>query len=148
MTRQVITVKMDDSLEAVARLMTERRISGFPVVWPDGRIVGVISEGDLLRRFRSVQVPSFLSILGGLFPVGSLEVLEREIREIAALKVSEVMSRPAITASPDWTVERAAGVMIEKQINRLPVTDAEGRVVGIVTRADLVRQMAGSAGGA
>lgn len=147
MTRDVIAVGIDDPLQEVARLMSEHNVSGFPVLSQDGRVVGVISEGDLIRRYRTLQLPTFVAVLGALVPVGSLGALERQIREIASVKVSEIMSRPAITARPDWSVARAADAMIRHRINRLPVVDAAGSLVGIITRADLVRTMAGPPAG-
>lgn len=141
MTRDVIAVKADDPLQEVARLMNEHHISGFPVLFEDGRIVGVISEGDLIRRYQTLRMPTFAAVLGALVPVGPPGALERQIREIASTKVSEIMSRPAITARPDWPVSQAADVMIRQGINRLPVVDAAGSLVGIVTRADLIRAM-------
>ncbi len=147
MTREVVTVGAEDLLTDVARRMSELGVSGFPVVWPDGRVAGVISEGDLLKRWRALHIPTFVSILGGMFPVGSLTELEREIREIAAVKVAEIMSRPAVTARPDWTLGQAAQAMMSHQVNRLPVIDEAGRLVGILTRADLIRTLAGAGKG-
>lgn len=141
MTRDVITVRPDDPLQEVAKLMSTHHVSGFPVIWSDGQVVGVITEGDFLRRYRTLRVPTFVDILGGLFPLTSLAAVEREIREISSIKVSEIMSRPAVTARPDWTVGQAADVMIQHGINRLPVADSSGHLVGIVTRADLIKAM-------
>ncbi len=146
MTRDVVVVGADDSLQDVARLMARHRVSGFPVV-QGGRVVGVISEGDLVRRFRALRVPLFVDVLGGVFPLGSLAEVERTLREIASVKVSDLMSRPAVTARPEWTLQRASEEMVRRRINRLPVVDEEGRLVGIVTRVDLVRTMAGAAEG-
>lgn len=143
MTRDVRTVKPNDHLTDVARLMIEEGISGCPVIADNGEVIGVISEGDLLKRWQELKIPSFIGIFGGLFPVGSLAALEKQIREIAALQVSEVMSRPAITAIPEWTVAQAAQAMMRNRVNRLPVIDGRGRLVGIITRADLVRTLAG-----
>ncbi len=77
-----------------------------------------------------------------MFPTGSLHLLEQQLREIAAVKVADVMSRPAITARVDWTLAEAARKMMRHGVKRLPVVDGEGRLVGIVTRADLVRALA------
>lgn len=142
MTREVLTASPDDLLSEVARRLVERGVSGLPVVWSDGRVVGVISEGDLLKRWQALQVPSFVSILGGMFPTGSLQFLEQQVRQIAAVKVADVMTRPAVTAAPEWSVAEAARAMMRHGVKRLPVVDPEGRLVGIVTRADLIRAMA------
>lgn len=145
MSRNTIVVGPDDPLEEVARLMSKHNVSGFPVVGPNGEVIGVISEGDLLRRYRSLEMPVFVDILGGLFPLKPLSAVERQLREIVSTKVSEIMSQPAVTARSEWILEQAANTMIRHRINRLPVVDSANRPVGIVTRADLVRTLAGPA---
>ncbi len=141
MTREVLAFHPEDALEDVARVIVEKGVSGFPVVDRSGRVVGVITEGDLLRRYRSVRIPPFLDLLGGVFPLGSLSEVEEAIREMAATRVSEVMSRSPVTARPEWPVEKVAELMWRHRIKRLPVVDEEGKLVGIVSRGDLVRAL-------
>lgn len=133
MSRDVVTVDVSTSLREVAALLTERRISGVPVVSGDGRVLGVVSEADILAKERggSNGRHGFLGFL-------------REDRTLAELKLEartagEAMSAPAITIGPTRPVAEAAGVMIDQGVNRLPVVDAEGTLLGIVTRADLVK---------
>lgn len=141
MTREVISFRPEDPLEEVARAVAEKGISGFPVVDRSRRVVGVITEGDLIRRYRAVRIPPFIDLLGGVFPLGSLSEVEEAIREMASTRVEEIMARSPVTVRPEWPVERAAELMWRHRIKRLPVVDEEGRLVGIVSRADLVRAL-------
>jgi CBS domain-containing protein len=134
MTRGVVTVPPELSLREVARTLTEHQISGVPVVDEDGAILGVVSEADLLVKQLSRPVSRRLPlewILGERHDPA-------ELRRRAATTASEAMSAPAVTIDAGRPLREAAAVMIDRSVNRLPVT-ADGRLVGIVTRADLVR---------
>jgi len=132
MTKQVQTVAPETPLREVAKLLAEQRISGLPVV-DDGKLVGVVSEADILIKERGSN-PG----LGGL--VGLLFDETADIaRKLQALTAGQAMSSPPITIGPARPVSEAAGRMIDRIVNRLPVVDEEGTLLGIVTRADLVR---------
>jgi CBS domain-containing protein len=135
MTNAVLAVKPATTLKEVARLLVENRISGLPVVDDEIRVIGVISEADLLVK---EQDPGAFepSRLDRIF--GASEEL-RELRAKAEARTAgEAMTSPAITIEASRSLHQAAGVMIERRVNRLPVV-RDGRLVGIVTRADLVR---------
>jgi CBS domain-containing protein len=137
MTRDVVTVTPETPLKEVARRLVELRMSGMPVVGADGAVVGVISEADLLAK------ESHESEDGGAIS----RLLHRpdpsDKAKLAARAAGEAMTSPAITVEPYWTIPTVAQMMLEHGINRLPVVQA-GRLVGIVTRADLVRAFARS----
>jgi CBS domain-containing protein len=132
MTRDVTTVAPDTPLKEVARVLTDLGVSGLPVV-EGGAVVGVVSEADILLKERGVQPPHH-GLVGLLFSEG-VDVGEK----LRAMTAGEAMTTPAITVSPGRAVSEAAGKMIDAHVNRLPVVDEEGALVGIVTRADLVR---------
>lgn len=132
MTREVRTVSPDASLKDVAEMLSELRVSGLPVV-QDGRILGVVSEADILTKERG-EAPNLGGLLGALFEDRS------EVRaKLQATTAGEAMTAPAITISAKRPVSDAAARMIDLGVNRLPVVDDAGMLVGIVTRADLVR---------
>ena len=137
MTVDVATVPADAPLRDVARMLIDRGISGIPVVDADGTVIGVISEADVLAKERK-ESENGRGALARLVHHGAGEVdAKREARV-----VSEAMTAPAITTVPYMSVASAAGLMLEHGVNRLPVIDGGGRLVGIVTRADLVRAFA------
>jgi CBS domain-containing protein len=142
MTRDVITVSPATPIHEAARLMVKHRVSGLPVIDADGRVVGIISDGDLiLRQRRRKETPWWHSF----FTNG--EQIAREYQRAVGTTVGEVMSRPAVTISPVWGIEVAASILDSRNIRRLPVV-LDGRLVGIVSRADLIRALAASSGAA
>lgn len=133
MTKDVLTVAPETPLKDVAVLLSEKRISGAPVCAPDNNtVLGVISEADIIRKEQGLapEVHGAVRWFTRLFD-GELDKVEARI-------VSEAMTAPALTVRPFDSVSKAARLMVEHRVNRLPVT-VDGRLVGIVTRADLVR---------
>jgi len=138
MTREVVSTRPEAPLREVAVQLSERGISGLPVVGEAGEVVGVISEADLLVKEAGLtpRRPGLVAWL--LDPTDPKEQLKLEARVAA-----EAMTTPPITIAPYVSVASAAAEMLERGINRLPVV-RDGRLVGIVTRADLVRAFARS----
>jgi len=138
MTRQVVTVPPDASVPDVARLLLERRISAVPVVAPDGRLLGIVSEGDLIRR-PEVAGPRrrswWLSLLSGAGDDPA------EYVKAHGGRVGDVMTRPVVTVREDTAVADIARLLEERRIKRVPVVRS-GKLVGIVSRADLLRGLA------
>ena len=134
MTEDVLTVPTGKSLKETAKLLADTGISGLPVTDDDGNVVGVISEGDILFKERSPERRRGGSFAWLFFP----EMVENEAK-LDARTAGEAMSSPAITIGPDRPVGEAAARMLDDAVNRLPVVDADGKLLGIVTRADLVR---------
>ena len=133
MTTVVLTVRPETTLKDAAALLAERRISGLPVVGIGGQVVGVLSEGDILFKEagRTVKRPFVDRLL-------SLPPSERDAK-FAAATVGEAMTAPALTIGPRRPLTEVANTMIERGVKRLPVVDHAGNLIGIVTRADLVR---------
>jgi CBS domain-containing protein len=133
MTTKVLTVRPTTPLKDAAALLAEHRISGLPVVDEERRVLGVVSEGDILFKESGTQCQQgFFDRLLALPPTG-IDL------KLAARTVGEAMSVPALTIGPRRPVTVAATTMIEEGVNRLPVVDADERLIGIITRADLVR---------
>jgi len=132
MTKNLIFVKPDVDLHEAARILSENRISGMPVVDDNSRVVGVISEADILVLAGMKKEHTFKDILRNILgePVPARK---------SGNKVEDVMSFPPITSYADDDIAEAARVLDEKRIKRLPVVDAKGRLIGIVSRADIVR---------
>jgi CBS domain-containing protein len=130
MTTDPVTTSPDANLKEAARLMVRNQVSGLPVMDGD-KLVGILTEGDYLRREADREQPYRLSLLEALFGEGSSE-------GPAVEKVSEVMTEKVHTIAPDASISEAARVMSRKNIKRLPVVDADGRMLGIVSRADVV----------
>lgn len=136
MTRDVLTLRPEASLKEVARVLSGRGISGAPVVDEKGNLLGVVSEADVLAKEKGPGVrEGRVSRMLHARPAS-------EQAKAAASTTAEAMTAPAKTIAPWRSVAGAAEMMLEHEVNRLPVVDNAGRLVGIVTRADLVRAFA------
>ncbi|QOV34055.1 CBS domain-containing protein [Streptomyces ferrugineus] len=137
MTSEVIQARREMSYKEVARLLHGHRISGVPVVDHDDKVLGVISETDLIRR-QAAQAGRGTARRRFRIPA-----LRRSARAAAAkaraTTAEELMSTPAITVHPEQRVADAARVMERHRVERLPVVDEEDRLIGIATRRDLLR---------
>ena len=131
MNRDVVVVSPRMPLKEVARVLVNRHFSGVPVVDDEGKVLGVVSEGDILAKERG--------------PGGATSIFERALEletwanKHEARDAGEAMTAPAVTIGPLHSVSEAAALMLDRGVNRLPVVDADEKLVGIVTRADLVR---------
>lgn len=142
MTSPVITVSPDTSIQEVARLMRDRHISGVPVVSADHRLLGMITEVDLIARHAPAHEPHYFTLLSAVIPLGIDEYTryKEQVRQILAVNAEQLMTRKPSTVRPQDTLEHAAGLMVKPGHNSLPVVE-EGRLVGIITRTDLVRMI-------
>lgn len=116
MTTEVIAVSRDTGLREAARLMFRNRVSGLPVTEPDGTLIGIITEADFLR----------------------LEVERQEGARDQAVTVGEVMSIGVVTVRPEMEIYEAAKIMAVQEVKRLPVVDDDNRLLGVISRADIV----------
>jgi CBS domain-containing protein len=131
MTTEVLTVTPETPLKQVAEILARRGISGAPVVDEEMHVLGVVSEADIIVKESRVRQPDALSRM-------TLRRSNSMATKRSARTAGEAMTSPAITLTPSRRVDVAAALMLDRGINRLPIVDAQGVLVGIVTRADLV----------
>ena len=132
MTAHVIAVRKGASFKEMAERLREHRVSAFPVVDDDFTVIGVVSEADLLTK------EALDGGRTGMHGMISAMLHRREQQRAAALTAGDLMTHPAVTVKPGDTVEHAARLMYARRVKRLPVTDASGRLVGIISRADVL----------
>ncbi len=137
MTTDVATTDPDTLLKEAARELVRRRISGMPVVDSDLRVLGVVSEADILAKEGS-EPRGGGGFLQWLVDPGDPWITAR----FDAVTVGEAMSTPAQTITPNRPLAEAATIMLDEGVNRLPVVDTDGKLVGLVSRGDLVRAFA------
>jgi CBS-domain-containing membrane protein len=132
MTTRVVSVKKDASFRAMARALRAHRVSAFPVLDDDGKVIGVVSEADLLAKEALDSEPQGMpGMITGL-------LRHREHEKARGVNAGDVMTSPPVTVAPDERLERAARLMYTRKVKRLPVVSADGRLAGIVSRADLL----------
>ncbi len=137
MTSDVVQARYATPFKEITRLLNEHRISGLPVVDPDDHVIGVISETDLMTRQAEAE-PPYQPPRRFHRPALSKSARRRKAKA-AARTAGQLMSQPAITVQADKTIAEAARTMAAHRIERLPVVDEEDRLVGIVTRRDLLQ---------
>jgi CBS domain-containing protein len=142
MTPDPITVRPQTPLTEAITLLAERRISGLPVVDDQNRLVGVVSEGDLMWRESGVQTPPYLMLLDSVIFLENPLKYERELHKALGETVQEVMTKKPITISATQSLPDAAHLLTERQVHRLIVVDSDQTVVGVLTRGDVVRALA------
>lgn len=144
MTREPISVQPQTPIQTAIEILAKQRISGLPVLDDHGKLVGVISETDLMWRETDVRQPAFIKILDSVIYLDNPGRYEKELHKAIGQTVGEVMfSGHIVTIAPDKSIREAARLMHDKQVHRLLVVDAETTaLVGILTRGDIIRTMA------
>jgi CBS domain-containing protein len=129
MTTQVVAVKLGASFKEMAAALRENRVSAFPVIDDEGKVIGVVSEADMLAK-EVLNADHFGTITAMLH--------RREQDKADGLTARDLMTHPAVTVTPDDSVEQAARLMYTLQVKRLPVIDRGGFLVGIISRTDVL----------
>ena len=127
MTTEVVAVRRDTTFKEMAATLRRYRVSALPVVDDAGRVLGVVSEADLLAK-EALADPGLVAEL----------VHRKDVRKAEGLTAGDLMTRPPVTAAPDDPVEQAARMMHFMRVKRLPVVNSGGQLVGIVSRADVL----------
>jgi CBS domain-containing protein len=141
MTREVISASPDTTVNAIARLMAARGISGVPIVDQDERVVGVVTELDMIVRNTRFDPPAFFQILDGRIPLETPAHYRKRLQHMLGALARDVMTEDPATIGPAEDVETLAELLVKKGANPVPVVD-DGRLVGIVSRADIIKMMA------
>jgi CBS domain-containing protein len=139
MTTECITLTPDTDITAAAALLLEKKINGAPVL-DGGKVVGVLCQSDLVAQQKKVTLPSFFTLLDGVFPLSSHDQLEREMTKIAALKVGDAMTPAPTFVHPDTTIEDVATMMANEKLYTLPVVE-DDKLVGVVGKEDVLKTL-------
>jgi CBS domain-containing protein len=132
MTTRVISVTRGASFRVMAAALRKYRISAFPVLDDNGKVIGVVSEADMLAKQALESEPEGMpGMIAGL-------LRRKEHEKARGTTAGDLMTSPAVTVTPDDTLERAARLMYTRKVKRLPVVDANGHLVGVIGRADLL----------
>ena len=141
MTTDVIVANKNDIIANVANLLIKEKIGGLPVVDEENKVVGIISETDIMKKESHVDSPRMLNFIQGIIFLDDMKNFEDEMRSIAAYKVEDLISKDIITVNENDTFDYVANVMINKSINRVPVVDENNFLKGIICRYDIIKAM-------
>lgn len=142
MTREVVTVTTATSLKELASKFVETRFSNMPVLDDSGKLVGVISETDLIEQQKPLHIPTVMAFFDGVFYLDSQKSFKEQVDRVTATTVGELCNMKPVTCAPDATIREIAGLMSKHKVHLLPVVEA-GEMIGVVARLDLIRTMEG-----
>lgn len=142
MTRPVVCISPEATVADALELMLSKKVDGLPIVDDDNRVVGIITIADLLRRVRRQHPLAFGVFFAPwyYYVEGYTEAAER-VKRLLEMPVTEVCTHTVITCGPDGHVADVAGLMVDYRIKRVPVVEEDGRLVGIVSRSDIMRAL-------
>lgn len=138
MQRNVVSVNRNSSIEEIAEVLTSNKISGLPVLSDGGYLVGIVTEGDLLRRETTPRIPEFINLLGAVIYYHGVETYNEDFKKILAQKAADIMTEEVVTVKEGTDISEVADLMLKHNIKQVPVVDGS-KIVGMVCRADIVK---------
>lgn len=142
MNCDLITVTPSTPIADAVKLLVDRKISGLLVIDDENKLVGTISDSDLMWREKGPDQPPYMIFLGGVIYFQNPLTYDRDLHKALGQTVGEVMTPHAISISAELPLPEAARIMHDKKIHRLAVVDAERHPIGIITESDIVRAIA------
>jgi len=139
MTKDLITVSPDMEIVKAAKILLEEGINGVPVV-DRGKLVGILCQSDLIAQQKKLPVPSVFTLLDGFIPLGSTKQFEKAFQKIAATTVADAMTRNPVSVDPGTSIEKIAGLMVDRGFHTIPVVE-KGKLVGIVGKEDVLKTL-------
>jgi len=138
MTTPVITATPETDIKSLAKLLTKNQISGVPVVDQEGKLLGIVTESDLLLTEKPLHIPTFFVILDTLVYLENPFKLEKELQELTASTVADIYTPDCLTATAEMPVGKVANLMVTEKKYLLPVIDQNKKVIGIISRTDMM----------
>ena len=148
MTKNVITVNKDTTVEELSELLLKNNITGAPVVDKDGKLIGMVTDADIITEDIEPIFPLYFDPLIVSFAfMENFEKYKKDIKDYLEIKVEDIMTRRVKTVKENTSVSDAVKILVKDRINRIPVVDDENKVIGIVARADILKSMLDGAKG-
>lgn len=141
MTKEIKTIRSNASIEELSELLIKNKISGVPVMDENNKMVGIVTEGDIIVQDADLHFPRYFKLLEGIIYLESLNKFKRNLEKHLATKVEDIMTKKVRTVNVNTPINEIADIMLDARINRLPVMDGNDNLVGIITRTDIVRSM-------
>ena len=138
MTTPVITVTLDTDLKKLAQLLTGKRISGVPVVDDDDILQGIVTETDLLFTEKPLHIPTFITLLDSMVFFENPFKMDKDLKRLTASTVADLYSQECLTVTPATPIAEIAELMISQKVNLLPVINPDRKVVGIISRTNMI----------
>jgi len=142
MTTKVITISKDATIGELSRMLLKNRISGVPVVDGEGKLIGMVTDADIITEDMEPMFPIYFDplIISYAF-IENFEKYQKDAKEYLETKVEEIMARRVKSVKKETPVNEIARIMVKDRINRIPVVDENNKVIGIIARADILKSM-------
>lgn len=140
MTTKIITVTPDTAVSELAQILATANIGGAPVVDEEGRLLGVVTESDLIDQTKKVHIPTVVAILDSLIFLERPDKMEKDIRKIAGTVVGDIYSKNPVTVREETPLDEIATIMAKKHVHTLPVMRDE-QLVGVIGKGDIIRTL-------
>jgi CBS domain-containing protein len=140
MTQEVLTIQKETTVRELAEIFVNRRIGSLPVTDEHGKLIGIVTESDLVEQGKNVHLPTVISLFDWVIYLESEKTLENELKKMGGRTVADIYQPDAISVAPTAPISEAADLMSSRHINAVPVTD-NGALVGIVARIDIIRTL-------
>ncbi|MFZ3121965.1 MAG: CBS domain-containing protein [Thermodesulfovibrionales bacterium] len=144
MTKNVTTVRATTTIEELARILMEHKISGVPVVNDDGDLIGIVTENDLISQNKRLHIPTVMRLFDSFIMLESPGNLEKEIKKMTAIAVNDIYTKEVITVTEGTPVQDIATIMSEKKVHLIPVVKGK-KILGIIGKIDLIKRITGRA---
>ena len=142
MSKTVITVKKDTPISDLSELFINYKINGVPVVDDDEKVVGIVTQGDLIEQNKNLHIPTVITLFDAVLFLESEKKFEKDVKKLTGNKVEDIYSADAITVGVDTDISEVATIMAEKDAHTLPVLNDDGKLAGVIGKLDLIRGMA------
>ena len=140
MSREVITVTEESTVQELARILSTNQISGVPVLNDKDSLVGVVTESDLIFQNKKVHIPTVITILDSVFYLENPDKMGEEMKKMAGSKVKDILTRSPVTVTEETTLDEIATIMAEKNVHTLPVMNKD-ILVGVIGKKDIIRTL-------
>jgi len=140
MTTNIRSVHQDTEITDLAKMFVEYNVNAMPVVDDDGALVGIVSQTDLVEQDKPLHIPTVISLFDWVLYLESPKKFAEEVRKVTARKVGEICSQDVVTCPPETPVATVASLMVDNKAYLVPVV-ADGRMLGVVARLDIIRSM-------
>ena len=141
MKTNVVKVPYDMTVEELARVFIEKDVTGMPVFDPDGKLLGMVTENDLISRKKKLHIPTVIRLFDAFIPLEGSETMEKEIKKMTATQAGDICTHELVTIGEDASLEEIATIMSEKGVHHLPVMRGE-ELVGVIDQHDVLKGIA------
>ena len=140
MTRNVVTVKKDQPISDLSKLFIENHFNGVPVLDDAGKVIGVVTQGNLIEQNKKLHIPTVIALFDAVLFLESEKKFESDVKKLTGSKIEDIYHKKPITVSPDTDLSEITTIMAEKDVHTLPVLE-DDKLVGIIGKKDVIRAL-------